>query len=158
MDETNKNTEQPLQLRPLAHDDFDAWLPLWKGYQDFYHVTLSDEDTRLTFARFLDPAEPMHCTLAVRDGAVIGLVHYIEHRNCWFSGNYCYLQDLFVNPDVRGQGVGRKLIEHVYDFAGQAGCSRVYWLTQDSNTTARILYDKVAENAGFIQYRKAIHS
>ncbi|MFA7438266.1 N-acetyltransferase family protein [Castellaniella sp.] len=146
----------PITLRALAAADFDRWLELWKGYQQFYHVSLPDEATQTTFRRFLDDTEPMHCTLAVRGQAVIGMVHYIEHRSCWTPGDYCYLQDLYVDPSARGQGAGRLLIEHVYEHARALGCSRVYWLTQENNTTARALYDQVADNPGFIQYRKAL--
>jgi GNAT superfamily N-acetyltransferase len=52
-------------------------------------------------------------------------------------------------------GIGRALIEAVCDVARAAGASRVHWLTQETNTDARALYDKVAERPGFIQYRKS---
>lgn len=149
-------TSSSVTLRPLSEGDFDAWLPLWQGYQAFYQVSLPEQATRTAFARFLDDSEPMHCTLALRDGKAIGFVHYIFHRSCWTQGDYCYLQDLFVDDTVRGLGVGRKLIEHVYAQATAQQCSRVYWLTQEHNATARKLYDQVADNAGFIQYRKAL--
>lgn len=149
-------TSSSLTLRPLTRNDFAPWMTLWLGYQHFYHVELSADATQQTFERFLDPAEPMHCTLAEHDGRVIGFVHYIEHRSCWTIGNYCYLQDLYVNESSRGLGAGRQLIEHVYAWAKGAGCARVYWLTQENNTTARKLYDRVADNPGFIQYRKAL--
>jgi GNAT superfamily N-acetyltransferase len=88
------------------------------------------------------------------DGKLTGIVHYLFHRSCWTVGNYCYLQDLFVHDSARGQGLGRKLIEAVYDTAKATGASRVHWLTQTDNVYARILYDQVAENSGFMQYRK----
>jgi GNAT superfamily N-acetyltransferase len=65
----------------------------------------------------------------------------------------CYLQDLFTAPDARGQGVARALIAAVVDWARARGCARVYWHTQASNSTARRLYDRVAENPGFIKYQ-----
>lgn len=81
-------------------------------------------------------------------------MHYLFHRSMWTIGNYCYLQDLFVAEEARGLGLGRALIEAVYEAARNVGASRVYWLTQESNKTARALYDKLAERSGFIQYRK----
>ncbi|SAI67301.1 acetyltransferase [Bordetella ansorpii] len=144
------------QIRPVSSDDFDAWLPLWKGYQSFYRVDIADDVTNGTWRRFLDPAEPVNAALAVLDGKAIGMVHWIHHRSTWTQGDYCYLQDLFVAPDVRGAGAGRALIEHVYADARQHGASRVYWLTHETNETAMQLYDRIADRSGFVQYRKAM--
>ena len=103
-----------LDIRPITAADHAAWLPLWQGYQRFYNATIADETSALTWQRFLDPAEPMHAALAWRDGEAVGLVHYIYHRSCWTTGDYCYLQDLYVAENIRGGGIGRALIEHVY--------------------------------------------
>ena len=84
------------------------------------------------------------------------MVHYIQHRSCWTTGVYLYLQDLFVKSDFRAKGVGRALIQHVYAAAADAGASRVYWLTHNSNSDAMLLYDRIADKTGFIQYRKLI--
>lgn len=145
-----------IDIRPVPASDRAAWDPLWQGYQDFYKVALSVETNDATWKRLLDPAEPMHLVGAYVDGRLAGIVHYIMHRSTWSIGGYCYLQDLFVIPEARGLGLGRALIEEVYERAREAGASRVYWLTHVSNTAARHLYDHVAENAGFIQYRKSV--
>jgi GNAT superfamily N-acetyltransferase len=143
-------------LRAFAADDFDAWYPLWRGYQAFYKVDLPPATTAETWRRFLDPGEPMHAVLAWQGERAVGLVHWIYHRSCWSSGDFCYLNDLFAEPDLRGSGVGRALIEHVYREAEAAGCSRVYWLTHETNEVAMRLYDRIAERSGFVQYRKAL--
>ena len=145
-----------MQIRPAQATDFDQWLPLWKGYQAFYKTTIADAVTQQTWQRFLDPLEPMHCAVADRDGVLVGLVHYIEHRSCWTTGDYVYLQDLFALPEVRGQGVGRALIEHVYAQATALGASRVWWLTHETNQHAMQLYDRIADKSGFVQYRKLL--
>ena len=145
-----------LVIRPIRREDHDAWMPLWRGYQEFYKVDLAQEVSATTFARLLDPAEPVNGSLAWQGPRAVGMVHYIPHRSTWTIGNYCYLQDLFTAPDLRGGGVGRKLIEHVYDVAKQAGCARVYWLTHESNETAMKLYDQVADKPGFVQYRRVL--
>jgi GNAT superfamily N-acetyltransferase len=142
-----------LHIRPISAADHAAWLPLWQGYQRFYNAVITPEVSALTWQRFLDPSEPMHAALAWQDGVAVGLVHFIYHRSCWTEGDYCYLQDLFVATDVRGAGVGRQLIEHVYAHAHAAGASRVHWLTQEDNSQARWLYERIAERSGFIQYR-----
>ena len=138
----------------LEAQDFEAWLALWKGYQAFYKTEIAHDVTALTWKRFLDPKEPMHCAVAEHDGVLVGLVHYIDHRSCWTEGDYRYLQDLYVLPARRGKGIGRALIEHVYAKAAAAGASRVWWLTHESNHDAMQLYDRIADKSGFIQYRK----
>ena len=145
-----------VEIRPVGKDERAAWEPLWKGYLTFYKATLPPEQHDITWARLHDPAEPMHLLGAYVDGKLEGIVHYLFHRSTWTVGNYCYLQDLFVAESARGLGLGRALIEAVYDKARAAGASRVHWLTQTSNAQARILYDKVADNLGFIQYRKVL--
>ena len=145
-----------VSIMPLAMADHDQWYPLWRGYQAFYRVDIAPEVSRVTWNRLLDPEEPMGGALAVDGATAIGLVHWIFHRSCWTVGNYCYLQDLFVAPDGRGQGIGRHLIEYVYDLAGAAGCSRVHWLTHESNAEAMLLYDRIGERTGMVQYRKLL--
>ena len=143
-----------LVIRPFQADDRAAWEPLWQGYLTFYKTSLAPEVTQTTWKRLLDPSEPMHGLVALLDGEVVGIVHYIYHRSTWTEGNYCYLQDLFTSEKARNRGVGRALIEAVYDRAKADGASRVYWLTHESNTSAQALYEKVAARSGFIQYRK----
>jgi len=144
------------RIRPVIASDFPRWLALWEGYQRFYRVGIPSEVTQRTWERLLDRAEPMACAMAERDGEPVGLVHYIFHRSTWTTGDYCYLQDLFVQQERRGAGYGRQLIQHVYDAARAHGASRVYWLTHETNTDAMKLYDKVAERSGFIQYRRSM--
>jgi GNAT superfamily N-acetyltransferase len=142
-----------LELRHPAPADRAAWDRLWQGYQRFYKVEIAEAVSDLTWARLHDPAEPMHAAIAWQGARAIGLVHWIFHRSTWTAGPYCYLQDLYVEPDVRGGGVGRLLIAHVRSEAEAAGASRLYWLTHETNTDAMVLYDKVAERSGFVQYR-----
>lgn len=144
------------EIRPVTSDDHDVWLPLWRGYQAFYKTDIPIEVSETTWQRFLDPNQPLHAALAWQDGKPIGMVHWIYHPSCWTTGDYCYLQDLFVAPDMRGTGAGRKLIEHVYDHAKGASAARVYWLTQEDNATAIKLYDRIADRPGFAQYRKML--
>ena len=143
-----------MKIRMAHEDDFAQWVTLWKGYQVFYKTNIAEATTDTTWSRFLDPAEPMYCAVAEVDGKLIGMVHYIFHRSCWTAGDYVYLQDLFAAPELRGKGVGRALIDHVYAVAKTQGGSRVWWLTHETNSDAMHLYDKMADKSGFIQYRK----
>ncbi len=153
---SKSSTKGAVQIRPLVGGDRAAWNGLWKGYLDFYKTSLPPAQYELTFRRYLDPGEPMFGYLAERAGTPRGLVHIILHRSGWLEGPTCYLQDLFVDPSDRGTGMGRALIEHVYDVIKAAGGTRVYWMTHESNATARRLYDGVADNTGFIQYTKKL--
>jgi len=131
---------------------------LWDGYNAFYgrkgETALPEETTRITWSRFFNASEPVNALVAERAGQVVGLVHFIFHRTTISINPTCYLQDLFTLESARGLGVGRALIEEVYRRAHEAGSSRVYWLTHQTNETAMKLYDKVAEKSGFIVYRK----
>jgi GNAT superfamily N-acetyltransferase len=147
-----------LIIRPTAPTDFVQWESLWKGYNSFYGRTgataLPDEITQMTWSRFFDSYEPVHALVAEKDERLLGLVHYIFHRSTNMIGPTCYLQDLFTAEPARGQGVGRALIEAVYERAKAAGSQRVYWHTHETNLSAMKLYDKVAERSGFVVYRK----
>ena len=129
---------------------------MWKGYQVFYKADIPATVTDKTFARFFDPAEPVHAFVAESEGRILGIVHYIFHRSTWADGPYCYLQDLFTVEEARGLGMGRALIEAVYAKAREEGAARVYWHTHETNTVAMQLYDKVADKSGFVQYRKTL--
>ena len=143
-------------IRPLAPGDQPAWRPLWDGYNAFYGrsgaTALPEAITAATWARFFDPAEPVHALVALQGERIVGLAHYIYQRQTTRLAHVCYLNDLFTAPDARGQGVGRALIEAVYAAARTAGSPRVYWGTQATNAAGRALYDKVAWHQGFIIY------
>src|ERR1700744_3427081 len=145
-----------VEIRAVDKNHYSIWLPLWKAYQRFYGVDIPESVTLETWERFLDPDEPMHAALAMAGEQALGLVHSLYHRSTWTTGDYCYLQDLFVTYDARGTGTGRALIEHVYADARRRGASRVYWLTHYSNQDAMQLYERVADRSGFIHYRKTI--
>jgi GNAT superfamily N-acetyltransferase len=144
-------------IRPLVVADRGGWEPLWQGYLQFYRADVPPDVSQVTFARLTGGREPMGGFVAVdNSGKLTGIVHWITHRSCWTAGDYCYLQDLFVAPDLRGAGIGRMLIEAVYDRARALGCSRVHWLTHETNTHAMLLYDRIADRSGFVQYRKIL--
>jgi GNAT superfamily N-acetyltransferase len=147
-------------VRPVARDDYPQWLPLWDGYNAFYgregKTALAPDITRMTWARFFDSYEPVHALVATENDRLLGIVHYLFHRSTTAIEPICYLQDLFTDEAARGKGIGRALIEAVYREAKNAGSSRVYWQTHETNATARLLYDRVAERSGFIVYRKQV--
>ena len=139
-------------IRPLEQKDEADWRRLWTGYLAFYETTRPESVYATTWARLFDPAEPVHGLLATRDGAAIGLVHYLFHRHTWYEADICYLQDLYTDPAVRGSGAGRALIEAVYAAAEAAGACSVYWTTQRFNRAGRDLYDRIGRQTPFIKY------
>ena len=147
---------QRLTVRLVAPTDLDQWEALWEGYNTFYERTVPPEITRVTWSRFFDASEPVHALVAEKDGRLVGLVHYLFHRSTSLIGPTCYLQDLFTSEEARGQGVGRALIEAVYERAKAAGSPLVYWQTHETNVTAMALYDKVAERSGFLVYENQL--
>lgn len=157
----SKKNEQPMTtppaitIRPLSREDKDAWRVLWADYLTFYKSTVPDQVYDTTFARLVgDDAQDFQALVAEENGTLVGLVHFLFHRHCWRVENTCYLQDLYADPAVRGRGIGRKLIEAVYAAADAAGAPSVYWLTQEDNTTARQLYDRVGSVTNFIKYQR----
>ena len=147
-------------IRPVIPADFAQWERLWEGYNSFYGragvTALPNEITRSTWSRFFDGYEPVYALVAEKDGQLLGLAHYIFHRSTIMVGPTCYLQDLFTAESARGRGIGRALIESVYERARAAGAQRVYWQTHETNVAGMRLYDKVAERSGFVVYRKQL--
>ncbi len=145
-----------ITITPLAPPDEADWRRLWTGYLEFYEASVPEEVYATTWARLLAGGDGEFRGVIARgaDGAALGLTHFLFHRHCWTVENVVYLQDLFVDPEIRGGGVGRALIEHVYAEADREGAANVYWLTQTFNTTARALYDRIAKETPFIKYAR----
>jgi GNAT superfamily N-acetyltransferase len=144
-----------MNIRSARPDDQETWLEMWKGYQDYYEVDLS-ETTENTWQRLMTPeSDGLHCLVCQDDdGKLIGFTTYVFHAHTWRPEPRCYLIDLFTFPECRGKGIGRALIEAVYEKADDHGCCQVYWLTQDFNEAGRRLYDKVAKVTPFIKYQR----
>ncbi|NIF19912.1 GNAT family N-acetyltransferase [Pantoea sp. Cy-639] len=146
-------TQLPVFIREVKQADLPSWRDHWAQYQAFYQVDLGPAITERTWARFFDPAEPMHCAVATDGERIFGFVHYVFHRSTWGCNDFCYLEDLFVCPSARGRMIGKQLIEFVQGRAREQQCDRLYWHTQATNKTAQRLYDWIAERPGVIEYR-----
>jgi ribosomal protein S18 acetylase RimI-like enzyme len=142
-------------IRPLQPADRERWNELWRGYLQFYKYDLPADLTDLTWRRLLDPAHPFQGLAALDGERIGGIVHFHVHASTWAPVGYCYLEDLFVDPACRGQGLGRTLIEAVYRAADEQGVERVYWHTENTNERAQQLYRQVAELTPFVQYRRS---
>lgn len=147
----------PAKIRPLRPEDETDWRRLWSGYLAFYQTSVPEAVYRSTFARLLgDDPRDFSALVAEVDGRLVGLTHFLFHRHCWKVEDVCYLQDLYVDPEARGTGLGRALIEAVYARADAAGAPAVYWLTQEFNHEARLLYDRIAKVTPFIRYNRPL--
>jgi len=145
----------PLKIRPLMAEDRTDWGQMWVDYLSFYETDVAPEIYETTFARLIDSTNPVQNALVAElDGAAVGIVHYIYHAHNWRAEDVCYLQDLYAKEAVRGQGVGRALIEAVYGAADANGTPSVYWMTQDFNENARLLYDRIGTLTPFIKYSR----
>jgi GNAT superfamily N-acetyltransferase len=145
-----------VRVRRLETKDKTAWLTLFKGYIAFYKASVADEVIEATWQRLMAGAPDFHIALVAVDEAdvPIGLAHILFHRSTWSPSHYCYLEDLFVDPEQRLKGIGRALIEATYREADARQCTRTYWATQEFNYRARALYDQVATKSPFVQYRR----
>jgi GNAT superfamily N-acetyltransferase len=142
-----------INIRPVQSSDHAAWRELWHGYCRFYETELSEEVTAHTWARILDPASPVRAIVAETTAeGVIGMANYILHENTWEMSPVCYLEDLFVKPSIRAQGVGHHLIAWLKTEMKTHGWSRLYWLTKENNYRARGLYDKFTPRDAFVRY------
>ena len=140
-------------------DDSDDWFRLFGAYLDFYETRLDRKTIEGAFARIASPYMSLHGAIARDDnGRAVGLVHWLTHPATWTSTDYCYLEDLFVEPAARNSGIGTALIEHVQAWAQEHGSTKVYWLTAETNATARALYDGLSQRSGMIQYQIPLRS
>lgn len=140
-------------IRDALPGDEAAWRGLWSGFLAYYDVSLPAQTTDFTWQRLMDPASPLAARLAVVQGRVAGFAIHQNHPSTWVAGDDCYLEDLFVDPTFRGQGIGRALIEDLIALARARGWKRLYWNTDEGNAPARRLYDSFCKSDGHVRYR-----
>ena len=145
-----------ITIRALQEKDKNQWLKLWAGYLEFYKSTISSEQTELTWRRLINNEQKMFGFVAETEEVIIGFTHCLFRPSTWTETDYCYLEDLYVDPNIRGKGIGRALMDRVIELAKEKNSKRVYWTTQEFNKTARVLYDSITPVSEFVQYRLPI--
>ena len=144
------------KIRPLLANDYSRWIDLWAGYLDFYEADLAEEQTELTWMRLLDKESGIHGLVAELDGKLLGLAHYSFTHSTWSPNRDLYLEDLFVIPEARAQGLGRALILALDEAARESGSQKIWWETREDNATARKLYDSLATLSEFVKYERHV--
>jgi GNAT superfamily N-acetyltransferase len=151
---------ESITIRPVSAKDYEQWRVLWAGYNAFYGragaTAVGEAIIVATWNRFFDPAESLRALVAELDGEIAGIAHYLFHRSTNHLEKLCYLEDLFTAEAKRGRGVGRALIQAVYECAREAGAPRAYWMTHESNARAISLYGRLADRSGFVVYAHAM--
>ena len=140
-------------IRALTNQDYAQWLPLWQQYLDFYQSTLPPEVTDVTWQRLIAHPPLIQGYGFFADERLLGFVHFHYQWSSWYLERVIYLQDLFVAPEARRQGIARRLIDYIYQVAAAQHCARVFWITGSSNHTAQALYDQLAQKMDYIQYK-----
>jgi len=141
-----------IEIRDAEAGDLEGWLPLWKGYCDFYKVEIAVDITMSTWARVLDPMNVLTCRMAVAGGNLVGFAQHHTHITTWDRRPTCYLEDLFVSPAARGLGVARALMDDLVALGKAKDWASVYWITAEGNATARTLYDSYVGRDEFVRY------
>ncbi|MEM8647550.1 MAG: GNAT family N-acetyltransferase [Pseudomonadota bacterium] len=140
-------------VRDVKPEDRAKWDQLWEGYLVFYEQELTKDVTDATWDRLLSDDPSTVCLIAADENdQPVGFAHLVLHPSTWAIEPYCYLEDLFVDPDVRASGIGRALINEIYRRADANGWPYVYWKTQETNYRARFLYDQMAERETYMVY------
>lgn len=144
-----------LTIARITQADEAHWRKLWTAYLAFYNTELPEIVFETSFSRLVDPdVTDYDGRIAWAGDQPVGLVHWLYHRHGWKVEPVCYLQDLYVAEAARGTGAGRALIESCYAAADAMGAPSVYWMTQDFNTPARRLYDRIGEHTPLIKYQR----
>jgi GNAT superfamily N-acetyltransferase len=146
----------PITIRPLELRDADDWHILWAGYLEFYETEISKEQTQLTWQRLNEPSFDMHGLVAELAGKVVGIAHYSFTYSSWAASPHLYLEDLFVDPEHRGNGIGKALILALEEPAQARGSEKIYWETHKDNKVARSLYEGIAELSEFVTYSREV--
>lgn len=143
-------------IEPVGEMDYESWFTMWGKYQVFYHVDIPESVTKRTWQRFFNSIEPVFCAVARYNGNIVGFVHYLFHPSTWSETNYCYLEDLYVCERLRGNQIGKQLVEYVQREARKRHASNLYWHTHEANFRGQRLYDWIAKKSGMIEYRMQV--
>ena len=138
-----------LVIRPLEHNDFPAWLPLW----DANNLGQRDEAvTSETWSRLIDPASKVCGLVAEDQGKIVGLLHYVLHPTTGAIADVCYMQDVFVAEEQRGKGVAKKMVQALAAEGRKKKWARMYWLAESNNEAAHGLYKNLGVKLNFTLY------
>jgi ribosomal protein S18 acetylase RimI-like enzyme len=145
-----------IAVRQIQAGDKSAWQELYFAYLKFYETSPGDVNSELLWDRLTNSEPKIQALVAEANGVVIGIVHFHYQLSTWSDTSHCYLEDLYVAEDARGKGAAKALIQQVEELAIKQGCTELFWITKESNSIARKLYDQVANLSDFIRYEKKL--
>ena len=147
-----------IDVRDMAETDRADWDRMWSGYCGHYGVALPAADNDELWRRLTGADGAMAALIAVDAKATkpVGFAHFILRPHTFSSRMVCYLEDLWVDPAMRGGGVGRRLIEALIARGRQRGWRRLYWHTEADNAVARTLYDRIVPVTDYVRYDVAL--
>jgi ribosomal protein S18 acetylase RimI-like enzyme len=148
--------EMSINVRQIREADKSSWLELYLAYLRFYNASPDDMDSELLWDRLTNSDPQIQGLVAESNGIVVGIAHFHYQLSTWSDTSHCYLEDLYVAERARENGVAKALIQQVQEAAIKQGCTELFWITKESNSTARKLYDKVANLSDFIRYEKKL--
>lgn len=148
------DTKNNITIRDICATDKLGWESLWQQYLHFYRADVSPEISDKTFSKLCQQQELVGLVAVNKQGQILGFMHLVYHASTWSDTNYCYIEDLFVDKSARGKNVAESLFNEAYKQAEVRESSRVYWMTQEFNSSARSLYDKIGQRTSFIIYSK----
>ena len=90
----------------------------------------------------MGPNPIYYCLIADHDGQPAGFALYFFNYSTWMGRPGIYLEDMFVQPEFRGLGIGKALLQQVAAIAVKKGCPRLQWEVLDWNTPAIDFYQR----------------
>ena len=139
-------------IRNLKNTDKENWSELYNGYANFYKAPMKKEILETLWGWIQDENHIVKGICFELEGKIVGIAHYRTMPRP-IKGKYIgFLDDLFVEPDFRGQKIAQKLINYLKSLSKANNWDGIRWITHSSNENAKKLYDKIANNTGFELY------
>jgi ribosomal protein S18 acetylase RimI-like enzyme len=148
-----------LRIDPISESDFETLLPMIAAYQGFYEAEdIRTDRNRDFFRRFIAPSDDGMLLGAWRGQELIGYACLFWHFSSTRAVETVLMNDLYVAAEVRGQGIGRALIEASAGIARERGAHCLEWSTRPDNVTAQRLYDSTgAERSTWVEYELGLY-
>ncbi len=138
---THYNRTMATTIRPAIRADIPQILAFIRSLAAYERAPGAVTATEAGLERDGFGPNPFYfCLIAENDGRPAGFAFYFFNYSTWTGRPGLYLEDLFVEPELRGRGIGRALLERVAAIAVEKSCPRLQWEVLDWNTPAIEFY------------------